>query len=286
MDKKIYEIQDKWATKTSTGIISKGIYRNKLTGEKFFVKGNSESGYLEPASEEMAYRIGNIVGIDTLPCRVVSNDKFPEINVYGSFKFVSISPVIPYNMTQFYEYVYTVTGKEDIDYLEIYKKLGLSEEHLYKMLLLDALVGNQDRHLNNFDIYYDYKENKIKNAIMLDFGASLLYNISEADLKIYEGNKIGPDKSKPFSETHYKQMFKIKKRLDPEYTNIKIKYSLKEFEMLSSKIIEDVGKRTGMSEKRIKSLKSYVSQRYKYFFLGGFEETLNRDVNNVLNLEW
>lgn len=278
----IYEIQDKWATKTSTGIVSKGVYINKSTGKRYFVKGNSELGYLEPISEEIAYRIGKIVGIDTLPCKIIPREKFPEINVYGDLEFVSISPIVSYNITQFYEYAYTVVGKEEFDYLEVYKDMGLSQNHLYKMLLLDALVGNEDRHLNNFDVYYDYTENKVKNAVILDLGASLLYNVSERDLKIYEGSKIGPDKSKPFYKTHDKQISKIKSRLDKGSTDIEIKCSLEEFKILSSDIVEDVGRRANLSELRIESVKSYLNQRYKYYFLGND----SKHETNKIDLIW
>lgn len=285
MDIKFYELENQWATKTSKGMLSKGIYRKKVTGERFLVKGNSELGYLEPASEEIVYRIGNILGIEMLPCKLMPSEFFPEIRIYGNLNSVSMSPVIPHNIFQFYEYVQATTGKVDINYLEAYKKLGLSQEHLYKMLLLDALVGNQDRHLNNFDVCYNYNKNKVENAIMLDFGASLLYNVHERDLKIYTGNKIGPDKSKPFCETHCKQIEKLKKKLNPEYTNINIKYDLEEFKELSSEVVESTGHKINMSRARIESIKSYLAQRYKYFFLGGLE-SISLKKNNKIELEW
>lgn len=69
-------------------------------------------------------------------------------------------------MYQFYNTISRLKGRRDTNYFEWYIDSGLSPEHLYKMLFFDAVIGNKDRHLNNFDIIYDKTTNKFSNAII------------------------------------------------------------------------------------------------------------------------
>lgn len=248
-------LNSKWYTHTSTGIVSKGIYT--INDEEYFVKGNSEEGYLEPYSEVIASRAAKLLNIDSLQYDILPKEYFREIKVYGSCRHVSICKKLDYDIEQFYNTLSKIYKNLYRDPLRVYKEVGLSQEHLWKMLVLDAFVGNQDRHLNNFDIMY--KDNKLVNAPILDTGASCLYNVKGNELKIYDGEKIGPDSSKPFKDTHSRQIHFLEKQLDVD-KNIFEDISKEEFFNALWKECEEVF--AELSDRRVESIKSYLWQRY------------------------
>ena len=147
MDK--YNLQSKWSTHTSSGEISKGIYSKD--NSLFFVKGNTR-GNLEPYSEVIDYNIAKLLNIETLEYQLEKSKYFPELEIYNNCKHVSISKYLNINLYQFHDYYNRLIGRRDTNYFEWYIDSGLSPEHLYKMLFLDAVICNKDRHLNNFDI--------------------------------------------------------------------------------------------------------------------------------------
>lgn len=248
-------LNSKWYTHTSTGIVSKGIYT--IDGEECFVKGNSEEGYLEPYSEVIASRAAKLLNLDSLQYDILPKEYFKEIKVYGLCRHVSICKKLDYNIEQFYNTLNKIYKNLHRDPLRVYREVGLSQEHLWKMLVLDAFVGNQDRHLNNFDIMY--KDNKLVNAPILDTGASCLYNVKGNELKIYDGEKIGPDSSKPFKDTHSRQIHFLEKQLDVD-KNIFEDISKEEFFSALWKECGEVF--TELSDRRVESIKSYLWQRY------------------------
>jgi len=58
----------------------------------------------------------------------------------------------------------------------------LDVEFIYKMLVSDALVGNEARHYNNWDVTEDVSESTVRYAPLIDFGASLLAKKTEKEL--------------------------------------------------------------------------------------------------------
>ena len=249
-------LKSKWHTQTSTGIISKGIY--SINGEDYFVKGNSEEGYLEPYSEVIASKAAKLLDLNVVDYELAPKEYFKDIHVYGRCQHVSICKKIDGNLYQFYNTMklrgYNLVGR---DPLRVYKEVGLSQEHLWKMLVLDAFVGNQDRHLNNFDIMY--RDNKLVNAPILDTGASCLYNVKGNELKIYGGEKIGPDSSKPFKDTHSRQIHFLEKQLDVD-KNIFEDTSKEEFFNALWEDCEEVF--FFFCDRRVESIKSYLWKRY------------------------
>ena len=212
---------------------------------------------MEPYSEVIASRAAKLLNIDSLQYDILPKEYFREIKVYGSCRHVSICKKLDYNIEQFYNTLSKIYKNLYRDPLRVYKEVGLSQEHLWKMLVLDAFVGNQDRHLNNFDIMY--KDNKLVNAPILDTGASCLYNVKGNELKIYDGKKIGPDSSKPFKDTHSRQIHFLEKQLDVD-KNIFEDISKEEFFNALWKECGEVF--AELSDRRVESIKSYLWQRY------------------------
>ena len=46
-------------------------------------------------------------------------------------------------------------------------------EYLYKMALVDYVIGNEDRHYNNFGVLYDHHTGEYKMAPLFDFGLGM-----------------------------------------------------------------------------------------------------------------
>ena len=94
-------------------------------------------------------------------------------------------------------------------YLSCVEQLGVKNirEQIEKMVVLDFLIGNEDRHFNNFGL--------IRNAVTLewigvapifDCGTSLWYNTQESLIKPLSPNLP----AKPFKKTHREQIKLVK----------------------------------------------------------------------------
>lgn len=263
-----YKLESKWSTHTSSGELSKGIYsRDNIL---YFVKGNTKNNR-EPYSEVLSHKLSKLLNIETLEYWLEDKKYFPEIEVYGECNHVSISKYLNINLYQFYEYYSRLKGKRDTNYFKWYIDSGLSLNHLYKMLFLDAVIGNKDRHLNNFDIIYNKETNKFSNAIILDCGASLLYNISDIELKMLRENQIGPNASKPFKETHTQQLVFLNRKIPKEYRELQLPTIDEELRLKIYSEVLNVGLEAEFSIKRIEIITQYVYNRLKFFSsLGGY----------------
>jgi hypothetical protein len=86
------------------------------------------------------------------------------------------------------------------------------------MLFIDAVIANQDRHLNNWDI-------DINTGLMIpviDFGVSCLSWETRTLKKISDSKGISPYTAKPFAKTHLEQLRVIKLFIDKK-TNSPLK---------------------------------------------------------------
>jgi hypothetical protein len=211
------KLVSKAETKTSRGMLSKGWYI--IDGELCLVKGNSVDcngaiGY-EPYSEVIASRIAKKLELDAVEYNLYAAEHFKEIKVYG-IGHVSVCKSYNYKSTaiivQFSEYADSKSGKAVKNYWDwIHNNAGeLDVKRVYDMLLLDSLIGNVDRHLNNWDVLID--KGVTGYAPVMDFGASLLAWESNADVKKtaeLRDTQIGPDKCKPFGNNHTEQVERV-----------------------------------------------------------------------------
>lgn len=79
-------------------------------------------------------------------------------------------------------------------------------DYLGFMIRLDALILNEDRHLNNINLIYDSDTEKYRLAPIFDNGLSLLSDIRDYPLIESIGRNINHVKSKPFSTSFKKQV--------------------------------------------------------------------------------
>ena len=120
------------------------------------------------------------------------------------------------------------------------------------MITLDAIVGNEDRHLNNFGFVFNMREEVYKTAPIFDTGASLLAWVDEADLSRLSKIYIH-DKAKPFRTTHKKQLKLVGDSINLEH----IKY------LAVIKSVEDILEY--LSPQRAKAVWEYLKWRCEYY---------------------
>ena len=193
----------KQATKTSRGILSKGWY--KLGSSTVLAKGNTE-GNREPFAEVVGSRVAYQMseGYAVLYNLAFATD-FPELKLFN-FDYVSIcEKYVAGDSEQFSRYVDFLHGRElqGNAYLDWVKKQPiLFRQRLCQMLFIDAVIGNQDRHLNNWDI--EVATGDILPFI--DFGAGCLGWSKLSTLSYRTPEAISPDKAKPFENNHLQQI--------------------------------------------------------------------------------
>ena len=256
----IMRLLDKKATKTSLGCLSKGWYQDEFN-KKYLVKGNSSpslygiSGY-EPFSEVLAYRLGKLLDLPVIEYWLAPAVDFPEIHTYNC-DWVSICPEISRGRSQLVSYCYWAdqkNKKEVKDYFNFYLKSELSNESLIRLLVFDAVIGNPDRHLNNFDLLVG---EHTELAPIFDNGAALLSTIAESALK--KSNGVGFDKAKPFKPTHDQQIKLLKQRF-PDVTVFNVNTK----NVYNRWIVECEDIFQLLSTKRAEAIKHYVKQRLVY----------------------
>lgn len=256
---------DKFATSTSNGILSKGWYG--ISGKRCLVKGNSYSignTYgMEPYSEVLASIFADVIDINHVKYRIELASKFPEIKTYDC-EHVSICEklVTDAQIMHYAEYADLCSGGSCKDYFYFLTTQEELIEDVYKMLIFDAVIGNEDRHLNNFDILYS--GNSIRLAPIIDNGGSLLALTPFSDLK--SKYICGPDKSKPFRETHERQVHLLKKKFGViKLCDLSIDDVYFKWYEESSKVLDL------LDTKRSTAIKSYLLARLSYYkeFFGG-----------------
>ena len=256
---------NKFATKTSTGVLSKAWY--EIDGESYLVKGNTE-GNLEPYSEVIASNIFKALGIKCVEYNLIEANKISEVT---SFDIPHLSICKDYK-TENVEQILSICKFLDIindkpvrDYWGAYHRSFLDKDFLYKMLIIDAFVGNQDRHLNNWELSID-KDGNIYESPIIDNGASLLFNVKESALSSL--GKLSPDKSKPFKDSHTEQVRLIMRNLNGRKLFPKF-----DKEQLMSQIFlenKEVFNILGLS--RSESILGYLSNRF--FYIEGVMESV------------
>jgi hypothetical protein len=197
-------------TATSKGCVSKAIYSENNIN--YMVKGNlifnngHDFGY-EPYSEVMVSIIAKHLGIPCTEYKIVDSSLFKEVKAYN-INHVSICEMdILLKDTQrmsINQYITLLRGKEPNAnmFWNILLKLQIDSYYFCSMLVLDAIVGNEDRHLNNWDIIVSRQG--VNMARIFDTGASLLALVPDRKLSL--DFSIGRDISKPFKETHTRQL--------------------------------------------------------------------------------
>ncbi len=227
---------------TSDGWLKKKwIIENK---ERFLIKGASGVFKQEPFNEKIASKICKTLNIPHVDYDVRFIDELP----YSICKdFLSQNTeLIP--AWAVYNHFTKPNHVSTFDHLvESYQKIGIQEAQakIEKMIVLDFIIANTDRHMNNFGIIRDSETLEFLDvAPIYDSGTSLFMSTPIS--------KMTETESKPFAKTHSEQIklvkdFNFLKAIkDDDILNI-VSSILNENEFLDQNrkdfIIENVNKR-------------------------------------------
>lgn len=174
--------------------------------KRVLIKGGSNPYQQEPLCEVIASEIAERLGIEHTEYKIIWENDRP-FSVCKDFITSETELVSAYNIMK------NVKKPNDLSEYEFYIKcveeLGIKNirQQTEKMLVLDFLICNEDRHYNNFGL--------VRNAVTLewegvapvfDCGTSLWYNTQENLIK-----PLAPSiSSKPFKKTHSEQIKLVK----------------------------------------------------------------------------
>ena len=203
---------------TTNGMLAKAWRRQdgKILLYKSGSFGAANSG-LEPFSEFYAYQVAEAMGIEAVNyglrkwkgklcsvCEIFTSKEKSFIPVGNLLKFNNIDSV-----------------------LDFYKELGNDfYENLVDMLVFDAVILNQDRHLGNFGFLIDNNTNKIiSSAPIFDNGLSLFCYAMDDDIKNYKkySKTIRPALYADFDELSMKIMSHRQRKMLSKLVTFKFK---------------------------------------------------------------
>jgi hypothetical protein len=233
-----------------------------INGDRYLIKGGSPPFYQEPFNEAMAAAVMKRFDISYVPYEVIICDEKPY-SVCPNFIKSDTDLISAY-------YIYNSEKYSDNDssyqhFLKCCSNLGIpnAEEDLQKMLTVDYLIANRDRHFNNFGAVRNAETLKWSGlSPVFDSGTSFWNDIVAEHL--FTRDKI---QSKPFEETHDKQ--------------IKILSDFSWFDLSSLKGIEDEFRKILsisdiIDEKRINNICNAFNGRVKELsaYIAGKNKTI------------
>ena len=175
-------------------------------GKRVLIKGGSNPYQQEPLCEVIASQIAERLCIPHTKYTLLWEHEKP-FSVCQDFITSETELVSAYHIMQSRKKPNDLSDYEF--YLSCVEQLGVKNirEQTEKMVVLDFLIGNEDRHFNNFGL--------IRNAVTLewigvapifDCGTSLWYNTQESLNKPLSPNLP----AKPFKKTHREQIKLVK----------------------------------------------------------------------------
>ena len=175
-------------------------------GKRVLIKGGSNPYQQEPLCEVIASGIAERLCIPHTKYTLLWEHEKP-FSVCQDFITSETELISAYHIMQSRKKPNDLSDYEF--YLSCAEQLGVKNirEQIEKMVVLDFLIGNEDRHFNNFGL--------IRNAVTLewigvapifDCGTSLWYNTQEGMIKPLSPNLP----AKPFKKTHREQIKLVK----------------------------------------------------------------------------
>ena len=195
---------------TSDGQLKKKWIIDK--GARFLLKGGSGTEQQEPFNEVLTSEICRQLGIFHVDYFLAEK----EGHYYSSCKdFISSDTELISAW-----HIRNVLKKEkgDSEYkhlLRCCRELGMKnlrdiEKKICRMLTVDCIVANTDRHLNNFGFIRNANTLEwLGLAPIFDTGASMSYDTSIYDLKNNNASLFYKTRAKPFAKTHLEQIKKL-----------------------------------------------------------------------------
>lgn len=150
-------------------------------GKRYLLKGGYKNDYLQPFNEVLASIICDKLGFDHVTYTL---DKFKNKVVSKCLCFINKdTELIPASQIM-YGITKHKTSKDYNEYIKILEQNGIknAREKIENMYILDFLMMNEDRHLNNFGIIRDVNTLEwLDVAPIFDNGESLKMTIYNSD---------------------------------------------------------------------------------------------------------
>lgn len=172
-----------------------------IDGKRFLVKGGSGATQQEPYNEVLASRIMERLNIPHVPYTLLVEDDYPY-SVCEDFITTDTELISAWHIMQTKQKPNHISVYQH--YLECCEALEIPgiQESLDRMLTLDYLIVNEDRHQNNFGVIRNAETLQyIGAAPVFDSGTSLWFD--KPYMMIGAGAKIT---SKPFKSSHEEQI--------------------------------------------------------------------------------
>jgi hypothetical protein len=169
-------------------------------GKRCLVKGGSGESLQEPFNEVLASAICERLGIESVPYSVIWEKEQP-FSICENFITPETELVSAWHILQTQKQENNVSRYQH--YVNCCKTLGINNiiDKLNKMLVLDYLIMNEDRHFNNFGAVRNAETLEwVGAAPIFDSGTSMWHN------KDISRMLMRNDDSKPFRGSHSKQI--------------------------------------------------------------------------------
>ena len=170
-----------------------------IDGKRCLLKSGSTPFRQQPFNEAIATLIMNKLGIEHVPYTIIWIDNKPysvcEDFVTKDTELISAWRVLQLRQKENHESSY-------LHYVNICKELGIDiVPALDRMIVLDYIIANEDRHFNNFGLLRDANTLEwIGAAPIFDSGTSLWYDTSARGISTYD------IPCKPFKKKHSEQL--------------------------------------------------------------------------------
>lgn len=227
---------------TSKGVLLKWDYLKN--GLHYYIKAGKSNGIylsnLEPIAENIAYRLGKLLGIDIVKTGLLEHTISEGYHgLKGQDCLLSYSLDFKTNERDVFIPAIDLVNMAEFAYSDLGTILNSFREEINKMLVFDFIIGNYDRHLNNFGVLTNADRTDLKFSPIFDNGSSLLSNFN--DVELLEVSPKDVDKysvAKPFKRTQLAQFNLIRNlpKLNYNITSIEIEgivneyaYDLKEY---------------------------------------------------------
>lgn len=170
-----------------------------IVGKRCLLKSGSTPFRQQPFNEVIATLVMNKLGIEHIPYTITWIDSKPysvcEDFVTKDTELISAWRVLQLRQKESHESSY-------LHYVNICKELGIDiVPALDRMIVLDYIIANEDRHYNNFGLLRDANTLEwIGAAPIFDSGTSLWYDTSARGISTYD------IPCKPFKKKHSEQL--------------------------------------------------------------------------------
>jgi len=246
-----------------------------IDGKRCLLKAGSGPSQQEPYNEVIATMIMERLGINHIPYTLINEDDNPY-SVCETFVTPNTDLITAWYIGQSEKKLNHVSFYQH--YMGLCKKLEISNasEEIDKMITLDHLIANQDRHQNNFGVLRDANTLEyLSIAPIYDSGSSLWF--------MQDTNKIGSFQGigcKPFKNKHNEQI-KLVQSFD--WLDLSKLQGLDEeiYELLKGSEFIDESRRDALLiafDLRIKSLQKIINEHTNTYLVDNIKDDVLKDI--------